>query len=280
MQRAHRTLGCFLITLAVALPAAGQLPAGQLPILPQIGKVLNVPLLLPGLSLATLSVSFEEGANLNLTNLGLGVTLVNPHSPALLARLPPGVTIAPELPLLIRIEPPPSGGLTFSGITRIQLLTLTLLPPPGTSRRMYAAPTGGSFNDATDSYGTSVYRVIGARGGFSEFIVVDDPTPPAQAVADKLGRLSQILTDNAGAIAAPVYAELAAQLAAAQDHQNQGDTAAAIQDIDLFLATAEQHSGSAIPDVWRAARDLVNVAGQLRAAARTLRFSLYEDLDP
>ena len=33
-------------------------------------------------------------------------------------------------------------------------------------------------------------------------------------------------------------------------------------------------SGSAIPDLWRSARDSVNVAGLLRGAAETLRFSL------
>ena len=36
----------------------------------------------------------------------------------------------------------------------------------------------------------------------------------------------------------------------------------------------EDHSGSDIPEVWRAARDLDNVAGYLRAGADTLRFSL------
>jgi hypothetical protein len=34
------------------------------------------------------------------------------------------------------------------------------------------------------------------------------------------------------------------------------------------------NSGSAIPNVWRSSRDLVNAAGLLRAAGETLRFSL------
>jgi hypothetical protein len=75
-----------------------------------------------------------------------------------------------------------------------------------------------------------------------------------------------------------VYAELAARLAAVQTHWTQGDTAAALDELALFLATVEAHSGSDIPDIWRAARDLVNVAGELRAAGRTLRFSLRQDL--
>jgi hypothetical protein len=36
----------------------------------------------------------------------------------------------------------------------------------------------------------------------------------------------------------------------------------------------KQNSGAAIPDVWRSSRDVVNVAGDLRAGASTLKFSL------
>ena len=35
----------------------------------------------------------------------------------------------------------------------------------------------------------------------------------------------------------------------------------AIQKIEGFAATVQAHSGSEIPDVWRSARDLTNVAG-------------------
>jgi hypothetical protein len=300
----RRLLGWFLAVavLTAALPAAGQSPAGKVvagsissgqipsgPVLssqtagllglPGLGDLINLSIPLPGVPLATLSVSFEQGLNLNLLNLGAGVQLISPNDPSLLARLPPGVTIAPELPLLIRIEPPPAGGLTFTGIARIQVLTPTLLPA-ASPRLLYAAPLGGLFLDNTDQNSSTLYRASGSRSGFSEFLVVIDPTPPDQAVAAKLARLSQILAANSGAIAAPVRAELATRLAAVQAHWAGGDTAAALAELELFLATVEQHSGSGIPDVWRAARDRVNVAGELRAAARTLRFSLRQDLGP
>lgn len=274
----HRILGWLLILLTVALPAAGQLPGGLL----GSGEddLINLPISLP-IPLAGLTVSFEDGVNLSLLNLGAGVFLVNPGDPDLLARLPPGVTIAPELPLLVRIEPPPAGGLAFTGVTQIDYLGVVLLPSASTSRRVYAAPTGGSFIDITDQvHIASIYRVIGTRGEFSEFLVVNDPTPPAQMIPAKLARLSQALTANAAAIPAPVYAELAARLADVEAHWTQGDTAAALDELALFLATVEQQSGTGIPDLWRAARDRVNVAGLLRAAARTLRFSLRQDLDP
>lgn len=266
-----RALGWFLLILIVALPVSG---GGLLSGLLDGLKSLNLPLLLPNL-LSSLTVTFEQVSNLNLLNLGVAVIPALPGDPALQARLPSGVTIAPEFPLLIRIEPPPSGGLSFTGITRIQLLAPGLLLPQAAPRRMYAANTGGKFEDYTDDT-ASAYRVIGARGGFSEFLVVRDPTPAAQVITGKFNRLSQLLTDHAAAIPALVLAELETELAAARTHYDQGDLEAAIDDVDDFLITVEQHSGTDIPDVWRAARDLVNVAGQLRATARTLRFSLRE----
>jgi hypothetical protein len=143
---------------------------------------------------------------------------------------------------------------------------------------MYVAPAGGKFADSTSSsqpvlIGSS-YRVIGSRGGFSEFLLVIDQTPLDDVIADKLDRLDQILSDNSGAIAAPVYAILAAQLAAVRSDIAQGNTTVAIQDLNLFLGTVEQHSGTDIPNIWRAQRDLTDVAGQLRAGGKTLLFSL------
>jgi hypothetical protein len=53
-----------------------------------------------------------------------------------------------------------------------------------------------------------------------------------------------------------------------------GNVAQAVQHVEHFADTVRAHSGSAIPDVWRATGDLENVAGLLRSAANTLRFSL------
>lgn len=266
-----RALSWFLLILIVALPvSAGGLIPGLLDGL----KSITLPLLLPNL-FSSLTVTFEQVSGLTLGSLGVAVVPIWPGDPALLARLPSGVSIAPEFPLLIRIEPPPNGGLSFTGISRIQILALGLLLPQSAPTRMYAASTGGQFEDYTDDT-ASAYRVVGARGGFSEFLLVRDSTPPAQVIAGKFNRLSALLTHHAAAIPAPIYAQLQTELAAAQSHYTQGDPAAAIVDVDAFLTTVEQHSGTDIPNVWRAARDLVNVAGELRAVARTLRFSLRE----
>jgi hypothetical protein len=248
----------FLLALVAALPAAGQ--------------SINIPVVLPGV-LGDLTVSLEGATGLSLLNLGVSLQIVSPLNPSLRARLPQTASIPFGLPLLVRIEPALNSGLAFHGVATVQLLSLLT---PRSSARMYAANSGGSFQDITTV--SSSYRVLGTRGGFSEFLIVTDNTPSNVVIAQKLDRLDQTLADNAGAIAAGVYADLAAQLAVLRDHVEGGQTASAIQDLDLFLATVTQHSGTDIPDVWRAARDLVNVAGKLRAGGETLRFSLQQEL--
>jgi len=250
--------GC-LLALVAAMPAAGQ--------------SLNLPL--PGL-LGDLTVSFQDVTGLSLLNLGVSVQLVSPLNPGLRARLPETVSIPFGLPVLMRIEPLASSDFAFHGVATVQILSL--FAPK--SSRMYAASSGGNFEDISTSnvQVASSYRVIGTKGGFSEFLIVSDHTPADVVHAKKLDHLDQILADNAGVIAAGVQADLAAQLAVLRGHVEGGQTAVAIQDLSTFLATVTQHSGTDIPDVWRSARDLVNVAGQLRAAGETLRFSLQQEL--
>ncbi|HSS76735.1 MAG TPA: DUF6689 family protein, partial [Thermoanaerobaculia bacterium] len=277
-----------LLFLVAALPVAGQGPAvnhaaSRLgPPLPQpkslLGDLLNLPILLPGGIGADLTVSFEDVTGLSPTHLGVTSQLVSPLNLGLLLRLPGLTAILSSFPVLLRIEPPAAGGLTFTGITEIQLHTHNLLYFPGTPLRLFAAPLGGTFTDITDDMGPGSYRVSGSRGGFSEFLIVADLTPVHQVIVAKYNRLSQILVDNAAAIPAPLYADLTSELASSRAHYLAGNTAAAIDDLDLFLTAVEEHSGSDIPDVWRSTHDVVNVAGLLRAAGRTLRFSLNLDL--
>jgi hypothetical protein len=282
----NRILAYSLLFLVVALPAAGQglavhrsgnllglpisLPGG----LPLLGDLLSIPISLPGGIGADLTVSFENVSGLSPAHLGVTSQLVSPLDPGLLSRLPDLTAILSSFPVLLRIEPPAGGGLSFTGIAEVQLHTHNLLYSPGTPLRLYAAPLGGAFTDTTDDMGPGSYRVSGSRGGFSEFLIVADLTPVHQVILNKYDRLSQILTDNAGAISAPVLADLTSGLASSRAHYLAGDTAAAISDLDLFLTTVEDHSGADIPDVWRATHDVVNVAGLLRAGGRTLRFSL------
>jgi len=269
-----------VLVLAMALPSmaapASSRASEQKLLGLNLGNVVKIPISLLNGVTGTLTVTFESVTALSLTNLGVSVVPVSPNDPALLARLPATVSISSGFPVLVRIEPPAAGGLAFTGVASIELLPL--LSPTTPSTRMYAAPVGGPFADNTSALqginlGSS-YRVLGSRGGFSEFLLVIDQTPLDDVIAAKLDRIDQILADNAGAIAAPVDAMLTAEMATVRSDLDQGNTAAAIQDLNLFLGTVQQHSGADIPDIWRSQRDLTNVAGQLRAGGQTLLFSL------
>ncbi len=271
--------GCLLLFVLVPAP-----PAAALNLLGGLlgtGGSISLPISLSGL-LGSLTVAFENVTGLSLLNLGVSVILVSPTDPALLARLPAGVTIPSTLPILVHINPAAAGGLSFKGLAKVQIYSLTLLGSPASTRRLYAAPDdGGSFVDITNEpqsaslidLGTS-YRVSGSRGGFSEFLIVNDPTALSTAAGAKLDRLDGLLADYGAEIAAPVRATLLAQLATVRTDVGLGNTAAAITDLNTFLSTVVSHSGADIPDVWRAARDLDDVAGLLRAEGNTLLFSL------
>jgi hypothetical protein len=67
---------------------------------------------------------------------------------------------------------------------------------------------------------------------------------------------------------------LSGLLNASQSAYAAGNLIAAIEYIEAFGDRVVAASGSQIPDVWRSSRDVTNVAGSLRSAASTLRYSL------
>ena len=273
----RKILTCILLLLAIASPAAGQLTTILSPLNGIASWVLNDDLVqlvvsLPGGLGGDLSVIFEDAANLNLLSLGISARLVNPSDPALLARMPSGVT--PALPVLLRIEPPPIGGLSFNGITTLEIHTVNLHYTTGCPLRLFSAPLGGPFKDITTSMGAGSYRVRGSSGGFSEFLIVSDVRPVDQVITDKLDRLEQMLDDYTAAVPGSLYEDLEERLEAIRADYTQGDISGAIEGVDGFIATVQQNAGTTIPNLWRAARDVQNVAGYLRAGAMTLRLSL------
>jgi hypothetical protein len=272
----RRILAILAFVLPVALPAAGQglLGLGTQGIASATvsGSSISVTVALPGGLGADLTLSFEDVSGLSLASLGVSARLINPLDPVLLARLPGGV--APALPVMLRIEPPLTGPLTFTGIASLEIHTHNLLYTAGCPLRLFSAPVGGAFQDITVAMGPGSYRAVGNKGGFSEFLIVSDTRPVDPVITLKLDRLEGMLDDYTASIPGPLYDDLEARLDAVRAEFTQGDTLAAIAEVDGFLAVVEQHSGTEIPDVWRSARDLKNVAGYLRAEAGTLRFSL------
>jgi len=267
----RRILACAALVLLTSLPAAA---------LPGIasstvsGSSVDLTVALPGNLGADVTLSFESVSGLTLTNLGVSAQVINPNSPTLLGRLPGGSIPAGAFPVLLRIEPPATGSLAFTGVVTLEVHTHNLQYVGGSPLRIFSAPLGGAFNDITADMGAGSYRARGTSGGFSEFLIVSEARPIATVIAAKLDRLEDLLDGYEGSMSAALYDDLSALLAAALSEYTQGDMSGAIHEIDDFIELVEDNSGTALPNVWRAARDLENVAGYLRAHAETLRFSL------
>jgi hypothetical protein len=122
--------------------------------------------------------------------------------------------------------------------------------------------------------GPGSYRTRANRGGFSEFLIVADLRSLGQVIEGKFDHLEQALDQYEDSMPGSVYYDLEERLEAARAAYAGGATQDAIEEVDDFLDIVELHSGTDVPDVWRAARDVENVAGYLRAGATTLRFSL------
>jgi hypothetical protein len=237
------------------------------------GNELRARISLPGGIGADLTLTFEQVVGLSEANIGLDASLVNPLDPDLLARLTQA-SIPAAFPVLLRIEPPADGGLSFSGPVSIALHTHNLGYLPGTLLRLSAAPLGGPFEDITQYVGSGSYRCRGTKGSFSELLILVDLRPLSLTIREKLERLEVTLEENEAIIDPAVHAQLTTRAGQIRAAYEAGNKALAITRTDQFLALVVANSGSAIPNVWRSSRDLVNAAGLLRAAGETLRFSL------
>jgi len=227
-----------------------------------------------GATSATLTIRFENVVGLGAANLGLSAQLVDPLAPGIVSRLGSGVSLPGAFPLMVRISPPASGGLSFSGVVAVELYTHDLSYTIGSPLRLYAAPNGGTFTDITTSVTGGSVRPGGSKPDFSEFIIAVDVRPLSTAIQSKYARLSTLLNQHAPSMSAGLYDELQGLYSASASAYSGGSLVAAIQYLEAFADKVKSAGGSDLPDVWRSAGDLVNVAGSLRSAAETLRYSL------
>ncbi len=264
-------LGCALLaTLVLASPATAQ----GIVDLEISGNTASARIELPGGVAADLEIAFEAVVGLTEAALGLDAELVSPQDLALLARLPGSlVSIPAAFPILVRIEPPADSPLSFSGVVTVSLHTHNLAYVANCPFRLFKASVGGEFSDVTSSMGTGSYRAGGTSGDFSEFLVVADLRSLAVVSEEKFVELQFELDEYAPTMPAAVAAELQDRLDAALALAAAGEYGEAAGEIQAFGETVVAHSVE-MPNVWRASRDLLNVAGRLRAAAATLELSL------
>lgn len=234
------------------------------------GNTFSATIQTAGVS-ADLTIRFENVVGLTVENLGLSVQQVGPM--ALAGRLPSAnMNLPAAFPLMLRIDPPVSGGLSFEGVVEVELYTQDLQYTAGSPLRLFTAPApNGNFHDITDLTAGGSYRTRSSGGHFSDFIILADHRPPGQAISAKFDHLDDLLTAYAGDIPAGLYDDLGDLVDDALTAWQTHEPGTAMQHLEAFDAAVK---AGTLPNVWRAARDLDNVGGELRAAARTLRYSL------
>lgn len=240
------------------------------------GNKVEVFIHLPGNISADLTLQFENAVGLTKESLGLTAELIDVSSLDIIDRLPNGLNISPAaaFPMMITIEPKPNTGFSFSGVATVDLHTHNLEYTAGTPFRFFKAPLNGEFKDITETLGSGSLRTRGSTGRFSQFIIVADLRAPLVVVQQKLNDLQIALNEFSPQINAAVYSELLqdindiSQLISAQDYTM------ASNKLNAFNRRINDNRGINIPDVWRSSRDIRNIAGELMAFSKTLRFSL------
>lgn len=224
-----------------------------------------------------LSLRFDNAVGLDVDALGVTAEVVDPLSLSLLSRLPSStnLSIPVDFPVLVRIAPPAGSGLSFEGTVEVEFYTRNLKYVPGTPLRLYKAPPGGTFTDITDRVSGGSYRPRGSTGEFSDFLIVADLRLLPAVIGAKFDGLEQRLQNASGAIDPATASQLQQLVSVAQWSWQNGDPGAAVDAVTEFeRVVSEAAAAGLLPRVWRSSRDLDNVDGTLRAAARTLRFSL------
>lgn len=221
---------------------------------------------------AELILSFDDVDALTVGNLGVTAQLVSLNDPLLLARLPDAslTAIPAALPLLITVEPPSASAFALRNTVRVEVHTHALPYTAGSLFRLFKAPLGGSFVDITDEVAPGSVRTRGTTGGFSQFLVLVD-LRATEAVVDGKFTALQARTLDAPSL---LRASLLERLAAARSATSNGQYATAIAALDDFRAQVSTNAGGSLGNQWTPAARTGNVAGDLLAAAASLRFSI------
>lgn len=241
------------------------------------GNEVSAEISLPGGIGAQLALRFDSAVGVSADSLDLSVEAVDPASPSLLSLLPSltELSLPTGFPVLLTIAAPAQGGLAFEGIVEIELYTRSLSYTPGSTLRLFSRSNGGEFRDITDAVSGGSYRVRGSSGQFSEFLIVADERPLPDIVEIKFARLNALLSAHAAAIDPAVANTLNLLVAGAYANWQANEPGAAIEQVRLFAdAVVSAADAGLLPNVWQSSRDVDNVAGLLRADARTLSFTL------
>ncbi|KQY51886.1 DUF6689 family protein [Lysobacter sp. Root494] len=222
--------------------------------------------------IAEVSLDFQDATGLSPASLGASARIVDVSDPALLARLPGSTltTLTSALPMMLTIEPPATGGLSFRGTGRMEIHTHALPYSVGSSFRVFKAPLGGAFHDVTDEIAQGSVRARTTYGGFSQFLILVDLRSTSSVIDEKIA----LLRTQIDALPINERGPLNAALNQAEAAIDDADHAGAIEAIDDFRSRVQDRAGQFIANEWRATRDVENQAGQLVAGINSLGFSV------
>lgn len=236
------------------------------------GNVVTADIDISGVK-ADVTITFDQAIGLSAQSIGLSASLVDITDPALLARLPAaGMGIPAAFPLKLTIEPPDHLGLSFTGTAVVEIHTHALTLVTNSPLRLLKAPLGGDFIDVTESLAAGSVRSRGRTGGFSEFVIGIETRPHTTVAAAKLNALEVELASPT--LSTAVRTELLGYFDAAEAAVLNADYVGAVGHLQDLIEAVDGYQGSEIPNVWRASRDLDNLAGRLMAGARSAIFNL------
>ena len=225
---------------------------------------------------AELELEFENPHNLTVACLGIDANVLTASEITdINSRLPTPATqsIDPAFPVRVVVEPPVSCGLQFYYDVKVSLETDDLVYQPYSVYRLMKAPIGGLFQNITSSVTAGSVRARGSGGSFSEFVMVEDTAQDNDADAIRaFDALEARLNDPAIGLTAQLtlQTDLAVSRAAYTAH-NYAQAIAYVDQLDYHCAVL---GGPALPNTWRAARDLVNAEGEVVSFTGNLRFAL------
>lgn len=229
----------------------------------------------PGLKLDVI-LRFEGSFDIDLSAFasgnGVTATVIDPID--YVDRLPSGVQVPSEFPVLVNISPGVEE--SFNDSFTIEFRTENLQFIGGTNLRLFKAPDGGAFEDITSTMGIGSYRVLGIGGSFSEFLIVEDNRPVADVIQDKIADLDTFINENSADIPTEVidaWDDFLVQV-------DLEDFEAAFDSLEIFFDILEDNI-DLIPSIWLPEeKGVVNVGGTLESLASSLQLTLTLNNNP
>jgi len=235
------------------------------------GNVANIRIGSSTAPMADVILTFDSATGLSAASLGVSARQIDITQPVILSRLPNTlVKLNSAFPVMVTIEPPSTGGLVQRRVTHVEVHTHLLAYSAGSTFRLFKAQIGQPFRDITTEVAPGSVRTRGTTPGWSQFLIVADLRPTSVVIDEKYAYLRTKLALLSSTERAP----LASLLDASEDALADGNYGLAAAKLESFRARVSTRAGTAIPDVWKATRDVTNIAGELLSGADSLLFSI------